>query len=211
MTVIAWNYTTTPTPGHLSPCASRVLRLIERSLYLDSTHVLAHHLRIHLLESQELVLEEGDASGARWVAGEQLQLAVDSADVLIGLAASSGMTGHLLHMPAHALMRVGRWHDAVQVSQLQLYMPPQVWLLNDPRFGAVLCTVVLCRSRRAPDTVAAVSFGYFSLDKGFSRCRMSLRRCSEVSSHVSYLTNGPRLPNIGSATAVRAGAGRRAR
>lgn len=78
----------------------------------------------------------------RWVAGEQLQLAVDSADTLMGLAASSGMTGHLLHMPAHALMRVGRWHDAVQVCPVPRYRPSTVWQLIGHHFLPAPLTVV---------------------------------------------------------------------
>ncbi len=59
-------------------------------------HPGAHHMRIHLCEASPFVAE-----------------AVESADALAGLVPGSG---HLVHMPSHAWIRVGRYRDAERVN-----------------------------------------------------------------------------------------------
>ncbi|MEO8676774.1 MAG: hypothetical protein ABI569_14455 [Casimicrobiaceae bacterium] len=70
---------------------------LARALGLDPRHPGANHYWIHLLESSPM---PADAS--------------ESADRLAALVPGSG---HLLHMPAHIYMRVGRYADAVTANE----------------------------------------------------------------------------------------------
>ena len=106
---IAWNYTVTPSSDKLTPVAARAAELIEMALSRDTGHPLAHHLKIHLLETQQI----GGSSGG--APGKGLQGAVDAAEGLLANALKADATGHLLHMPVHSLVRVGRWRDAIAV------------------------------------------------------------------------------------------------
>jgi len=74
-----------------------ILRLLDRALTLDPRHAGAHHYRIHLLESSP-----------------HPERALADARALTTLVPGSG---HLLHMPAHIFMRVGRYGDAIASSQ----------------------------------------------------------------------------------------------
>ena len=137
MTSSAWDYTTGDSSDPLSPLGVRALALIRNALRADPPHVLAHHLRIHLLEAQPLLgwsamdseLDNSNATKLRAVAearglpSELLSEATASADALVSLAASPGITGHLLHMPAHAYARVGRWEDAARVRVHDVLLP----------------------------------------------------------------------------------------
>lgn len=114
----AWNLTIGTAAEPLSDVGEEAFGLLQRALHLDAHHLLAHHLRIHLLEAQPLQRSTGAAS----VPGPRLQLGLDSAQALRRLAsertggwAGQHMTGHLLHMPAHVLVRMGMWREAVQV------------------------------------------------------------------------------------------------
>jgi hypothetical protein len=111
-----WNYTDIP-QNKLSPLGEKALKLINRAIFLDPFHLLAHHLRIHLLETQPIITSsQGD--DANVTAGVLLQQALQSAKALQTLAMGVNiqhMTGHLLHMPAHAFARVGHWQAALQV------------------------------------------------------------------------------------------------
>jgi tetratricopeptide (TPR) repeat protein len=61
------------------------------------THTGAHHLYIHAVEASSTP-ERG----------------IPSADVLDNLAPAAG---HLVHMPSHIYLRVGRWEDAAEVNR----------------------------------------------------------------------------------------------
>jgi tetratricopeptide (TPR) repeat protein len=74
-----------------------ILGLLDRALALDPRHAGAHHYRIHVLESSP-----------------QPGRALDSAQALTRLVPGSG---HLLHMPAHIYMRVGRYADAIAANR----------------------------------------------------------------------------------------------
>jgi tetratricopeptide (TPR) repeat protein len=83
--------------GRPRPWTPEISALLVRALVLDPTHPGANHYWIHLSEASP---KPADARA--------------SADRLVALVPGSG---HLLHMPAHIYMRVGRYADAVAASQ----------------------------------------------------------------------------------------------
>jgi tetratricopeptide (TPR) repeat protein len=83
--------------GTAQPWTSEIERLLQRAMALDPRDPGAHHYWIHLQESSP-----------------QPQRAVASADFLRDAVPGSG---HLLHMPAHIDLRVGRYADAIRASQ----------------------------------------------------------------------------------------------
>lgn len=89
MNTMPWNYWTNqgePNPGTLSAKAA-----LEKAMELNPEHPGAHHYYIHMVE-----LPNPD-------------LAEPSADRLAGLMPGAG---HLVHMPAHIYIRIGRYKDA---------------------------------------------------------------------------------------------------
>jgi len=78
--------------GTAQPWTGEVVGTIEQALALDPNHVGAIHLYIHAVE-QSL----DAARAARY------------ADQLANLAPTAG---HLVHMPAHIYIRIGRYHDS---------------------------------------------------------------------------------------------------
>ncbi len=89
MNTMPWDYWRggEPQPGTLE-----AKELLERVIAAHPDHPGAHHYYIHLMEAREP------------------QLAEPSADALGKLMPSAG---HLVHMPAHIYIRVGRYDDAV--------------------------------------------------------------------------------------------------
>ena len=83
--------------GKPRPWTPAILTLLDGALAQDPRHAGAHHYRIHVLESSP---QPGRAS--------------DSAQALMRLVPGSG---HLLHMPAHIYMRVGRYDDAIGANR----------------------------------------------------------------------------------------------
>jgi tetratricopeptide (TPR) repeat protein len=83
--------------GEPRPWTPEILRLLDRALSLDPRHPGAHHYRIHVLESSA-----------------HPERALASARALTTLVPGSG---HLLHMPAHIFMRLGRYSEAIASSQ----------------------------------------------------------------------------------------------
>lgn len=83
--------------GKPKPTTVEVVAAIERSKTLNPDHLGALHYYIHALEASDP------------------DRAVDEADRLWHLSPAAG---HLVHMPAHIFIRVGRYHDAV-VSNLE--------------------------------------------------------------------------------------------
>jgi len=77
--------------------AEEIVAQLERCIELDSRHPGAHHLYIHIVES----------SG-------KAERGVPSADLLGELMPGSG---HLVHMPSHIYINVGRYDDAIRVNQ----------------------------------------------------------------------------------------------
>ena len=83
--------------GAPQPWTPQIEHLLARALALDPQHPGAHHYWIHLQESSP-----------------HPQRALASADALRSAVPGSG---HLLHMPAHIYLRVGRIADAVSANQ----------------------------------------------------------------------------------------------
>lgn len=77
--------------GSPKPATVTVLAALDRALELDPDHAGAHHYRIHAVEAF------------------RPELGVESADKLAALMPGSG---HLVHMPSHIYMRVGRYADS---------------------------------------------------------------------------------------------------
>lgn len=72
-----------------------VLALLESVIERDSRHAGAHHYYIHAVEAEHPARAEA------------------SADILGGLMPGAG---HILHMPAHIYMRIGRFQDAYEAN-----------------------------------------------------------------------------------------------
>jgi tetratricopeptide (TPR) repeat protein len=83
--------------GQPKPWTPEILETIKATLKLDPNNLNANHLHIHAVE-----------------ASPHPEQAEASADRLRALAPDSG---HLLHMPAHIYMRIGRYADAATVNE----------------------------------------------------------------------------------------------
>ncbi|MEE4302107.1 MAG: tetratricopeptide repeat protein [Pseudomonadales bacterium] len=78
--------------GEERPWTDEIVAALEHALELDPSHIGAIHLYIHAVEQSQ---EAGRAE--------------PYADQLADLAPAAG---HLVHMPAHIYMRIGRYHDS---------------------------------------------------------------------------------------------------
>lgn len=94
MTTMPWDYWLAD--GSAKPETEEVAVALESALDLQLRHPLANHLWIHL-----------------WEKNDPLK-AVPAAERLEGLAPAAG---HLVHMPAHIYIRVGRYADAVVANE----------------------------------------------------------------------------------------------
>lgn len=83
--------------GRPAPHTLEIVAALERALELNANHTGANHLYIHTVE--------GSATPER---------AIPSADRLMTLAPSAG---HLVHMPSHTYIRVGRYADAAEANR----------------------------------------------------------------------------------------------
>lgn len=83
--------------GEPSPAGAKIIATLESVLQQHPEHPGALHLYIHAVEA------------------ERPELAATAADRLRALNIN---TGHLIHMPSHIYVRVGRYHDAVVANQL---------------------------------------------------------------------------------------------
>ena len=83
--------------GKAQPWTPEIVSTLERTLDLNPNLPLAHHLYIHAIE-----------------ASPHPEKALSSASRLPALVPGSG---HLVHMPAHIYIRVGRYLDAVRANQ----------------------------------------------------------------------------------------------
>ncbi|HEX5640168.1 MAG TPA: hypothetical protein VFX81_10255 [Burkholderiaceae bacterium] len=79
--------------GAPQPWTPEIVALLDRATRIAPDHPGAHHYRIHLYEASTTPAQ-----------------ALASADRIGALAPS---VGHLVHMPSHIYLRVGRYHDAV--------------------------------------------------------------------------------------------------
>ncbi len=94
MNTVPWDYW--DKNGNPSPNIQEAKLALEKAKKLNSKHPGANHYYIHMVE-----LPKPD-------------LGVESADILNDLKLGAG---HLVHMPGHIYMRVGRYEDAVKVNQ----------------------------------------------------------------------------------------------
>lgn len=94
MNTVPWDYW--DEHGDPSPNIKEAKLSLEKAVTIDSEHPGAHHYYIHMVE-----LPKPD-------------LAVPSAEKLTYLMPGAG---HMVHMPGHIYMRVGRYMDAVIVNQ----------------------------------------------------------------------------------------------
>lgn len=94
MNTVPWNYW--DEEGNPSPGIADAKLALEKAIELDPKNPGAHHYYIHMVE-----LPKPD-------------LAVPSADVLASLMPAAG---HIVHMPSHVYIRVGRYLDAVKTNQ----------------------------------------------------------------------------------------------
>jgi len=94
MNTVPWNYW--DAEGNPSPNIAEAKAALEKAMEINPDHPGAHHYYIHMVE-----LPKPD-------------LAVPSADKLGGLMPAAG---HIVHMPSHIYIRVGRYKDAVEANQ----------------------------------------------------------------------------------------------
>lgn len=94
MNTMAWDYW--QKDGSLKPEAARIRAVLEGVIARHPGHPGAHHYYIHLVE--------GSATP---------ELAEKSADLLGSLMPAAG---HMVHMPAHIYLRVGRYADAAAAN-----------------------------------------------------------------------------------------------
>lgn len=94
MNTVPWNYW--DSDGNPSPNIPEAKKALEKAIAINPDHPGAHHYYIHMVELP------------------QPDLAVPSADRLRNLMPSAG---HLVHMPSHIYIRVGRYLDAVRTNQ----------------------------------------------------------------------------------------------
>jgi tetratricopeptide (TPR) repeat protein len=87
-----WNDDGTPNPG-----THEIVTTLQNVLKKDPKHPGANHYYIHAVE-----------------ASQHAELAVRSAETLEGMMPSAG---HLEHMPAHILQRVGRYEEAAEANR----------------------------------------------------------------------------------------------
>lgn len=97
MNLSPWNYWTGPYEERSPrPGTERAVELVRSALALDANHPGACHYLIHVVE----------AAYPEW--------AVECADRLAALMPGAG---HIVHMPGHIYLRVGRYADAVEANQ----------------------------------------------------------------------------------------------
>jgi len=94
MNTVPWDYW--DKNGNPSPNIKEAKLALEKAKKINPKHPGANHYYIHMVE-----LPKPD-------------LGVESADILNDLDLGAG---HLVHMPGHIYMRVGRYEDAVKVNQ----------------------------------------------------------------------------------------------
>lgn len=94
MNLAPWNYWTRD--GRARPGTPRILRWLERGLLSAPDHPGLCHFYIHALEAAQP--ERAIACAER-------------------LAATMPGAGHIVHMPAHIYIRVGRWADAIEANR----------------------------------------------------------------------------------------------
>ena len=93
MNTMPWNYW--DGEGNPMPGTPEAKKALEKAISLNPKHPGAHHYYIHMVELP------------------QPDLGVPSAEALADLMPAAG---HLVHMPSHIYIRVGRYKDAVETN-----------------------------------------------------------------------------------------------
>ena len=96
---VYWLKDGTPRPG-----TEQMLKWLERGMRLSASHPGACHFYIHAVESV------------------QPERAIPCAE---RLAATMPAAGHIVHMPAHVYIRVGRWADAINANKRAVHADAQ--------------------------------------------------------------------------------------
>ncbi|DBA83504.1 TPA: hypothetical protein ACH3X2_006432 [Trebouxia sp. C0005] len=112
----AWNLKQAGAGGQLKPAGVRAEQLILEALEWDPSQPLALHLHVHITETGSPIRGQGILQAG---SGER------SADMLHNGNGTFRHMGHLLHMPAHIFVRLGRYHDAVEAGLRALAVDAQ--------------------------------------------------------------------------------------
>jgi tetratricopeptide (TPR) repeat protein len=83
--------------GTMQPWTGEIIAILEKCLREEPRHPGANHFYIHAMEMSK-----------------HAESALASADLLRNLVSGSG---HLVHMPSHTYIRIGRYHDGVVANQ----------------------------------------------------------------------------------------------
>ena len=83
--------------GSVRPWTPEIMKTLEKALKAEPRHAGANHFYVHATEMSS-----------------KPETGVKSADLLMGLVPGAG---HLLHMPSHTYIRMGRYHDGVVSNQ----------------------------------------------------------------------------------------------
>ena len=83
--------------GSIQPWTPEIMTVLEKCLQLEPHHAGANHFYIHAAEMSQ-----------------HAEKALASADLLMELVPGSG---HLVHMPSHTYIRIGRYHDGAVSNQ----------------------------------------------------------------------------------------------
>ncbi|MDH5740740.1 MAG: tetratricopeptide repeat protein, partial [Nitrospira sp.] len=94
MDLSPWDYWTSD--GKPKPTTTKLLSHLEQVLASDPNHPGANHFYIHAVEAV------------------QPERAIEAAEQLAGLMPGAG---HLVHMPGHIYIRVGRYEDAIKANE----------------------------------------------------------------------------------------------
>ena len=94
MNTMPWNYW--DNAGNPAPNTLRGKAALEKAMQINPNHPGAHHYYIHMVELPKP------------------ELAVESAEKLGSLMPAAG---HIVHMPSHIFIRVGRYLDAVEANE----------------------------------------------------------------------------------------------
>ncbi len=86
--------------GKPKPWTEAIIKNIQRAYAMDDKHPLILHLYIHAVEGSTMPY-----------------LAEEAADTLLNLQPD---LGHMVHMPSHIFVRVGRWDDAIESNKMAI-------------------------------------------------------------------------------------------
>ncbi|KAK9824022.1 hypothetical protein WJX72_007032 [[Myrmecia] bisecta] len=104
MNLSPWDYYE---DGVLRPTAEVAEKLLREVLEIEPLNPLALHLHIHIAEAAS-PLRDTPVTAARAEASADAMTSIDGVH--------NAHLGHLIHMPSHTYVRIGRYHDAVEAN-----------------------------------------------------------------------------------------------